>query len=89
MVEFCLFNPLVVFAVPFGDRFLSIEDSQGNLNSFRRGKTFSVPRPDLSSDLRVLFFPNLRFHQREDALGILKKQSLFPLEDTDDVFVMF
>ena len=27
VVEFCLFNPLVVFAVPFGDRFLATKNS--------------------------------------------------------------
>jgi len=84
VVELCLFKPLVVFTVPFGDRFLGPQNSQRNLNSFRCGKTFCIPGPDL----RTLFFPNLWFYQREDPLGILKKESLFTFEDTDHMFVM-
>jgi len=79
------FDPVVVLAVPFGHRFLRMENSERNLNAFRRGKTFLIPSPDL----RSLFFPKFRFHERKDALGILKEQPMFPLEHADHVFVMF
>ena len=84
VMDLCLFDPLVVLALPFGHRFLRMENSQGNLNPFRRAKAFCIPGPDLRSP----FFPNLRFHQGEDALGILKEQPVFPLEHADHVFVM-
>lgn len=58
VVDLRLFDPLVVLAVPFRHRFLRMENSQGNLNPFRRGKTFRIPSPDL----RSLFFPKFRFH---------------------------
>ena len=84
VVDLRLFDPLVVLVVPFRYRFLRMENAQGNLNPFRRAKAFRIP----SSDLRSPFFPNFRFHQREDALGILKEHPMFPLEHTDHVFVM-
>jgi hypothetical protein len=59
VMDLYLFDPLVVLAVPFGHRFFRMENSQGNLNPFRRGKTFLIIGPDLRSP----FFPNLRFHQ--------------------------
>lgn len=73
MVDLSLFDPLVVFAVSFGHCFLRMENSQSNLNAFRRGKAFRIPSPDLA----VIFFPELRFHQREDALGRLAKSLSF------------
>ena len=66
VMDLRLFDPLVVFAVPLGDRFLRIENSQGNLNPFGGGKVFRIPGPDPSPDPSALFFPNLRLHQRED-----------------------
>jgi len=84
VVNLRFFDPLVIFVVSLGYRFLRMENAQGDLNPFRRGKTFRIPGPDLRSP----FFPNRRFHQGEDTLGILKEQSLIPLEHTDDVFVM-
>lgn len=79
------FDPLVILAVSFGHRFLRMENPQGNLNAFCRCKAFRIPGPDVAAP----FFPNLRFHQREDTLGILKQHPLFSLEHGDYVFVMF
>ena len=73
VMDLRLFDPLVVLAVPFGHRFLRVENSQGDLNPFGRGKPFRIPGPDLSPGLRVLFLPNFRLHQGEDSLGILKE----------------
>jgi hypothetical protein len=61
-----------------------MENSQRNLNPFGRCEAFLIPSPDLT----VIFFPDLRFHQREDPLSILKEHPPFPLEHGDDVFVM-
>ena len=85
VVDLRLFDPLVVFVVPFGHRFLRMENSQRNLNAFRRGKALRIPGPNLRSP----FFPNFGFHQREDALGILKERPALSLEHADHVFVMF
>ena len=85
VVDLRLFNPLMVFAVSLGHRFLCMEDSQRNLNAFRRGKPFCIPGPDLRSP----FFPNLRLHQGEDTLSILKERPLLSLKHADHVFAMF
>ena len=58
VMDLGLFDPLVVLAMSFGHRFFRMENPQGNLNPFRRGKTFHIPSPDL----RSLFFPKFRFH---------------------------
>lgn len=79
------FDPLVVLTVPFRYHFLRMKNPQGNLNAFSRCKVLRIPGPNPAST----FFPNLRFHQREDALGILKEHPLLSLEHGDDVFVMF
>ena len=84
VMDLCLFDPLVVLALPFGYRFLRMENSQRNLNPFRRGKALRIPGPDL----RLPLFPNVRFHQGEDTFGILKEHPVFPLEHADHVFVM-
>lgn len=63
-----LFDPLVVLTVPLRYRFLRMENPQGGLNAFSRCKFLRIPGPNLTST----FFPELWFHQREDALGILK-----------------
>ena len=78
------FDPLVVLTVPYGHCFLSTENPQRNLNSFSRPQTFCIPGSDLAS----AFFPKLRFHQREDALAILKQHPLFSLKHGDNVFMM-
>jgi len=67
VVDFLFFDPLVMCVVSFDHRFLRVENAQGNLNPFGRGKAFCIPCPDLRSPL----FPNRLFHQGEDALGIL------------------
>jgi len=85
VVDLGFFDPLVVLTMPFRHRFLRMENPQGNLNAFSRCKPFRIPGPDLES----IFFPNLWFHQREDALGILKQHPLLSLEHGDHVFVMF
>jgi len=85
VVNLGLFGPLVVLAVPFRHGFLRMENPKRSLNPFSCCKAFCVPGPDL----RSLFFPTRRFHQREDTLGILKQHPLFPLEYGDHVFVMF
>jgi len=79
-----LFDPLMVLTVSFGHRFLRMENPQRNLNAFCCCKTIRIPGSDLAST----FFPNAWFHQREDALGILKQHPLLSLEHGDHVFVM-
>jgi hypothetical protein len=84
MMDLCLFDPLVVLTMPFGHRLFGMENPQGGLNAFSRCKTFRIPGPNLASS----FFPTLRFHQREDALGILKEHPVLSLQDSNDVFSM-
>jgi hypothetical protein len=84
VMELGLFDPLVVLTMPFGQRFLRMENPQGNLNPFSHCKALRIPGPDVASTL----FPNLRFHEREDTLGILKQDPLLSLEHSDHVFVM-
>ena len=84
VMDLGLLDPLVVLTLPHAHRFLRAEHPEGSLNALSRAKAFRIPGADLAS----IFFPKLRFHQREHALGILKQHPLFPLEHGDNVFVM-
>src|SRR4030042_1333157 len=55
VVELCLLDPLMLLTLPFGHRFLRMENPQGDLNAFGCAKAFCIP----GSDLGVPFLPNL------------------------------
>ncbi len=84
MMNLRLFVPLVVLAMPFGHCLFGMENSQGNLDAFSRCKPFRIPGPNLASP----FFPTLGFHQRENALGILKEHPVLSPQDSNDIFPM-